>query len=110
MTDTDGGWTFLNDEPLEPIRTGNSGLGVEGAVMTSDWIVLPMDDSWPTTIYLFDARDPAAAARLRITIEGIATHGARLQGDRLTVFGSDGRLLTVSLPSGAVLFEHRLMI
>jgi hypothetical protein len=57
-------------------------------------------------IHLLDSAN--RAVRMRIAINGAGPACARIQGDRLIVFDRSGRVIAISLLSGAVLREHRL--
>jgi hypothetical protein len=105
VTDTNGGWNVL------PLTTPEAPKNI---AMSNDWIALPVNQlkvaHAPSrqrhVIHLLDSAN--RAVRMRITINGAGPVRARIQGDRLIVFDGSGRVITVSLSSGAVLREHRL--
>lgn len=68
--------------------------------------VRPLSHEPRTAIHLLDSAN--LAVRARITIDGTTRTSVRIQGDRLVVFDTCGRVIVVSLSSGAVLREHRL--
>jgi serine/threonine protein phosphatase PrpC len=75
--------------------------------VTEEWIALPVKDASGTTLYLFEA--PGLKLAAQISLEGAESCGAvRFQGDRLVVSDSHGRVLVLSLKTGAVLREHRV--
>jgi hypothetical protein len=75
--------------------------------VTEEWIALPVSDAAGTTLYVFESGSLRLAAQ--ISLEGAESCGAvRFQGDRLVVSDSHGRVLVLSLKTGAVLREHRV--
>jgi hypothetical protein len=85
---------------------------------TNGWIAAPVERTWlemrggqlsrewQTVIHLLDAG--RLGVRAVITLDGAEQAGVRIQADRLVIFDDCGRVLAVSLSSGAVLREHRL--
>jgi hypothetical protein len=75
--------------------------------LTPHWIVLLFRTEANAAIYLFDRGQ--LQVRARILLEGAGSHvGARIVGNRLLVFDAGGRVLALSLQSGALVREHRL--
>jgi hypothetical protein len=105
VTDMEGHW---RDLPVTaPERPKN-------VAMSNDWIALPVNElrgahaasrQW-RVIHLLDTVN--RAVRMRIALDGAGPAGVRIQGDRLVVFDGSGRVMAISLSSGAVLREHRL--
>jgi hypothetical protein len=75
--------------------------------LTRDWAVLSAGDSRDATVYILDCAGRKVRARIDLLGAGPGTR-ARIQGERLLVYDPCGRLLLLSLKSGAVLQEHRL--
>jgi MoxR-vWA-beta-propeller ternary system domain bpX6 len=93
------GWQEL------PIHAPGRFARVHG--LTRHWAVLSTGDRHDSTIHLLDC----AGRKLRacIDLKGANCNAfARIQGERLLVYDDCGRLLLLSLKSGAVLQEHRL--
>jgi hypothetical protein len=61
---------------------------------------------WWSVIHLLDTGN--RAVRMRIAVHGAGPAGVRIQGDRVIVFDGSGRVMAISLSSGALLREHRL--
>lgn len=75
--------------------------------LTREWALFVVREARGASINLLDM--PALRVRARISLLGdLQNVGARFQGDRLIVFDSCGRVLAISLSSGAVLREYRL--
>jgi len=75
--------------------------------LTPEWVVFLFREEASATIYLLDR--PALQVRAKISLEGEAPHvGARVERNRLLIFDGSGRVLALSLQSGALLREHRL--
>src|SRR5262249_2222057 len=78
---------------------------LRNVVATNEWVVLavtertegPIPHEGPTIIRLLDSKN--LAVRARITIDGSELTGARIQGDRLIIFDSGGRVIVMSLTS-----------
>ncbi len=80
---------------------------LQNLTATNEWIVLPVPDQRGTVFHLVDSKD--LAVRARIALEGAEwTADIGIQGDRLIIFDGYGRVIVLSLSSGAVLREHRL--
>jgi hypothetical protein len=94
-------------DALEAPRTGDVLAWSDPPCLTSEWALVPVRERGRVLLHLLDM--PALQVRARISLEGeMQTMGARFQGDRLIVFDSYGRVLVVSLTSGAVVREYRL--
>jgi hypothetical protein len=75
--------------------------------LTQEWALFPVREPGRVLLHLLDMA--ALQVRARISLEGeMQTVGARFQGDRLIVFDGCGRVLAISLISGAVVREYRL--
>jgi serine/threonine protein phosphatase PrpC len=73
----------------------------------NEWVAVPVVDQEGTTIHLMDST--SFQERARIELEGaIRNVGVRLQGDHLLVFDGCGRVVVLSLRSGAVLRDYRV--
>jgi hypothetical protein len=106
VADTSGRWKSL---PFSAPAAPKNVAMINGwiAVPVEEWVtVRPLTHQPRTAIHLHDSSN--LAIRARIMIDGAARAGVRIQGDRLVVFDSCGRVIVVSLSSGAVLREHRL--
>src|SRR5262249_30768158 len=101
IVDIDGQLTALPGVTRRAIRE---------IAVTNDWIAMQenetIDRCVRSTVNAFDFSK--LGARMRITIDGADRTGVRIQADRLIVFDSSGRVIVISLSSGAVLREHRL--
>jgi hypothetical protein len=96
----DGTWKKL------PVRAPSS---AQDAAATNDWIALPvLFGSQPlrSVIHLVETSSPAT--RLRLTLDGAEPASVRIQAGHLIVSGVDGRVVAVSLLSGAILRDIRL--
>jgi hypothetical protein len=92
---------------LEGPREGNVPARFDAPCLTQEWALLPVREPSRVLLHLVDIT--ALQVRARISLEGeMQTIGARFQGDRLIVFDGYGRVLTISLTSGAVVREYRL--
>ncbi len=79
----------------------------DGPYVTDEWMAFPVVGREGTTIHLFDS--DACLERMRIDLDGaLRNAGVRFQGQHLLVFDERGRVLVVSLRSGAVIREHRI--
>lgn len=90
-------------------------MASKNVATAAGWIAVPVEERITvrplaheprTAIHLLDSAN--LAVRARITIDGTTRTSVRIQGDRLVVFDTCGRVIVVSLSSGAVLREHRL--
>jgi hypothetical protein len=103
VTDTNGGWK------ASPLTAPEAPKNI---AVSNGWIALPVNElqvaDAPSrhVIHLLDSAN--CAVRMRITVNGAGPARARIQGDRLIVFDGGGRLIAISLSSGAILREHRL--
>jgi MoxR-vWA-beta-propeller ternary system domain bpX6 len=75
--------------------------------LTRDWAVLLAGKEQDAAIYLLDCAGRKLRARIDLKGAGFNVR-ARIQGERLLVYDTCGRLLLLSLKSGAILQEHRL--
>jgi hypothetical protein len=75
--------------------------------LTNDWAVLSGGEGQDAAIHVLDCLVRRVRMRIDLNAAG-ASARARIQGERLLVFDGCGRLLLLSLKSGAVLQEHRL--
>jgi hypothetical protein len=92
----------LETTSTEPVLTWS-----DPPCVTSEWALFPVREPGRVLLHLLDM--PALQVRARISLEGeLQTMGARFQGDRLIVFDGCGRVLAISLTSGAVVREYRL--
>ncbi len=105
VTDTEGHWKSL------PVTAPEAPKNI---AVSNGWMALPVNElpimhapsrQW-RVIHLLDAGN--RAVRMRIAIHGAGPAGVRIQGDRMIVFDGSGRVIAISLSSGAVLREHRL--
>jgi hypothetical protein len=109
--DTTGAWCLLANggrrNLLERPATDNVLTWSDPPCLTSEWALFPMRVPGRVLFHLLDMA--ALQVRARISLEGeMQTVGARFQGDRLIVFDGCGRVLAISLTSGAVVREYRL--
>lgn len=75
--------------------------------LAQDWIAAQSYEDNAATVRLFDAR--LRQERARILLQGLPHGGGmRFQGDHFLVFDSLGRVLVLSLRSGALLREFRI--
>jgi hypothetical protein len=75
--------------------------------LAKDWIVLSTGDRQNTVVYLLD--QAGRKLRARIDLKGAAWGTrVRIQDGRLLICDRCGRLLLLSLKTGAILQEHRL--
>jgi hypothetical protein len=115
-----------DDPPVRTIVTDMAGrwrglpftaaAAPKNVAVSNSWIAVPVNEArtgtnppsgqWRTVIHVLDASN--LVDRLRITIDGSKPARVRIQADRLIVFDTCGRVIIVSLSSGAVLREHRL--
>jgi hypothetical protein len=85
------------------------GDAVAAPTMTDDWLTLQVHSEDDNCIHLFDC--VAGRERARIRLDGAGKHcRVRIQGERLIVCDSAGRVLALSLKSGGIVSEHRLTI
>jgi hypothetical protein len=92
---------------LEPPGVDNVPAWSDPPCLTKEWALFPMREAGRVLLHLLDMT--ALQVRARISLEGeMQTVGARFQGDRLIVFDGCGRVLAMSLTSGAVVREYRL--
>jgi hypothetical protein len=92
----------LHELPIDP-PAGH----VHALCLTKEWIVLSAGNELDTEVSVLDCAGCKLRARIGLQGAGTAT-GARIQGERLLIWDSCGRLILLSLKSGAVLQEHRL--
>jgi hypothetical protein len=115
-SDERGRFRFLGDGVIAGIDgqltalPGVTKRDMREIAVTNDWIALQENETSDrcarSTVNILDFA--TLGARMRITIDGADRTGVRIQADRLIVFDSCGRVILVSLSSGAVLREHRL--
>jgi hypothetical protein len=92
------GWQEL------PVKVPEGAAAV--LAVTKGWAVLSEDARHAAVIHVLDCS--ARKVRARVTLEpGGSGAGARIQGERLLLFDSCGRVLILSLKNGTVLCEHR---
>lgn len=103
VTDQGGRW---HDLPI--VMTA----GLRDVAMSTGWMALYAEERqgaqarYRTVIHLLDAGN--RILRLRIAIDGDGLVRPRIRGDRLVLFDDSGRIVTVSLTSGAVLHDNCL--
>jgi hypothetical protein len=76
--------------------------------LTRDWAIFSAWEGQDASVYIFDCASRKLRARIELKGAAELGTGARIQGDRLIVRDACGRLLLLSLKTGAVLQEHRL--
>jgi hypothetical protein len=101
----DGRWKDLPvTAPEDPTSIAVSNGWI--ALSLPEWRAANAPSRWWRVIHLLDTGN--LAVRMRIAIDVAGPAGVRIQGDRLIVFDGSGRVIAISLSSGAVLREHRL--
>jgi hypothetical protein len=95
-----------DDLPDVPAGVG-IGTSIDPPSLTAEWTLFPVRQAGRPALYLLDMT--ALRVRARIVLEGeLESIRARFQEERLIVFDGCGRVLAISLASGAVLREYRL--
>jgi hypothetical protein len=96
-----------DDLPDVPAGVVDMDTSIEPPSLTTEWALFPVRQGARPALYLLDMT--ALRVRARIVLEGeVESIRARFQAERLIVFDGCGRVLAISLASGAVLREYRL--
>ncbi len=93
----DGNWKNL---PL------TSSQNSRGAIVTDAWLAYPFVTSTGMAVHLYDVK--TLSERLILRLEGSEDAYVRIDGDRLVVADTCGRVLVIALDTGAVLREFRV--
>jgi hypothetical protein len=85
------------------------GDAVATPTITNDWFTLRVHSEQGCRIHLFDTMDGSERARIHLDEVGGGCC-VRIQGERLVMCDSTGRVLVFSLMSGGIISEYRLTL